>query len=414
MTKHLLLLLFITTSFFANSSELTEDELKNVYSLTKTNLDSAYTLSYELLKNCSTNDDYFGLVKLNYLLGFLHKKDGNIGKSVLHYLEAIRYAEKADYDNVRLDEIDIQQNLANLYRVYKANELAIEYYTKAIEIADWVNNPAKVRSLKFNLALTYEQANQIPQSISLFKELLPISAKDRQNRIINELGLIYWKEGDIVTAKSYFSQLLSLDKENILYKAKALQNLGEIEYESGNYVMAISLINEAIEIKNQITDVDSRSLFISYKILGDLHFKERELDLAQKAYKSAESLVSAVKHESFSFELYRSLSQLSYEFGNQIEGRSYSHLYSTTVDQYLSSQQTLQETDRQFNMDLITKRYLDQVAKQEQIASILFYSKIISGSLLALLLFTIGLNWYQKVQLRKSIVRDLINLKVVD
>lgn len=414
MTKLLLLFFLVFNIFFAQSSPIQKEDVDRVYALHKIDSDSAYKLSYHLIQECKTSEDYYGLVKLNYLLGFLHKKDKDIGKSVLHYLEAIRFSEEAEYEDLSTDAIVLRYNLGNLYRTYKANELAITYYQEAIEVADWVDDQEMLVKLKFNLALTYEQANQSEQAIALFNELLTLSTKEREKRILNQLGLIYWEQGDLENAKLQFKKLLVVDEQFKIYTAKALHNLGEIEFEIGNKKRAIELINESIQIKQEINEVDERSLFISHKVLGDYLFDQKDFKEALNVYAKAETLIDAVKHESMSFELYRSLSQLNYEMNNAEEARIYSNLHASTVDSYLLAQQSLQETDRQFNMDLITKRYLEEVAKQEQIASILLYSKVISGSLLALLLFTIGLNWYQKVQLRRSIVRDLINLKVVD
>ncbi|WP_436517047.1 tetratricopeptide repeat protein [Ekhidna sp. To15] len=414
MTKLLLLFFFVFNIFSAQSSSIQKEDVDKIYAIHKIDPDSAYQLSYGLVLECNTNEDYYGLVKLNYLLGYLHKKDKNIGKSVLHYLEAIRFSEDAEYDGLSTDAIVLRYNLGNLYRTYKANDLAITYYLEAIEIADWIDDKEMLVKLKFNLALTYEQAKQSEKAISLFNELLNSSSEEREKRILNQLGLIYWEQGDLENAKLYFKKLLDVEEKFKIYSAKALHNLGEIEFEVGNKENAIELINESIQLKKEISEVDGRSLFISYKVLGDYLFERKDFKGALNVYTKAETLIDEVKHESMSFELYRSLSQLNYEMNNSEEARIYSNLHSSTVDSYLISQQSLQETDRQFNMDLITKRYLEEVAKQEQIASILLYSKVISGSLLALLLFTIGLNWYQKVQLRKSIVRDLINLKVVD
>lgn len=414
MAKHILLIFFILSAFFASSSTISQDELKQVYSLTKNNLDSAYSLSYQLIKRCESNGDYFGLVKLNYLLGYLHDVDGSIGKSVLHYLEAIRYTDNAEYEDLKKDAVDIRQNLANLYKKHKANELAISYYKDAIEIADWNNDKKKVISLKFNLALTYKQSEEYNEAIPLFEELLNVSSKKRKYRVINELGLIYKNTGDFKNAKMYFTQLSQLEEKYKIYSAKALHNLGRMEYDFGNYERAIELIGQAIALKEEISDVDKRSLFISYKTLGEYLLNTTDYNGSKKALHSAEAIIDAVKNESLSFELYRSLSQLNYELDNPEIAREYSNLYLKTVDNYLEAQKDLHETDRQYNMDLITKRYFAEVKKQEQIASILLYSKIISGSLLTLLLLTIGYNWYQKVQLRKSIVQDLINLKVVD
>lgn len=414
MTKLLLLFYFVLNIFPAVSSSIQKEDVDRIYAIHKDDPDSAYNLSQELVQECNSNEDYYGLVKLNYLLGFLHKKDKNIGKSVLHYLEAIRFSEEADYEDLSTDAIALRYNLGNLYRTYKANDLATTYYKEAIEIADWIDDKEMLIKLKFNLALTYEQANQSDLAISLFTELLNVSSAKREKRILNQLGLIHWQQGDLEEAKLYFNRLLNIDDGFKIYTAKALHNLGEIEYGIGNQENAIALINQSIQLKQEIKDVDGRSLFISYKVLGDYLFKKMDFTGALKVYTEAESLIEEVKHESISYELYGSLSQLSYEINNTEDARAYSNLYSSTVASYLTSKESLQETDRQFNMDLITKRYLDEVAKQEQIADILLYSKAISGSLLALLLLTIGYNRYQKVQLRKSILQDLINLKVVD
>lgn len=414
MVKHLLLFLYLLSTLSAYSFSLKEEELKNIYALTKTDVDSAYILSYNYLDKSVNNNDYYGVVKLNYLLGFLHNKDNNIGKSVLHYLEAIRYGEKADYADLIQDKISIRKNLAHIYRVYKANDLAISYYLEAIQIAEEHQDEQNIIATKFNLALAYNENDQMEMAITTFKEILDSSSEERHKRIINELGLIYWKSGDLLKARDYFSMLLHLEPEYQLYTAKALHNLGEIEFELGNSSEAIALIKSSIQLKLEINEVDKRSLFISYKALGDFLMKTDSYNKALNAYASAEPLIHSVQNESFSYELYRSLSQLNYELGNQIKARGYSELYSKKVDDYLDMQEKIQETDKQYNMDLITKRYMDEVARQERIASILFYSKLISGSLLALLLMSVGFNWYQKVRLRRSIVRELVDLKILD
>ncbi|MEQ8626159.1 tetratricopeptide repeat protein [Ekhidna sp.] len=414
MVKHLLLFTYLLSTLSAFSFSLKENELQAIYSLTKTNTDSAYTVSYDYLNKCNEENDYYGIVKLNYLLGFLHNRDNDIGKSVLHYLEAIRYSDKATYEGVMSDKISVRKNLAHIYRIYKVNDLAINYYLEAIQIAEEINDQNNIVASKFNLALTYIENEQTDLAISTFEEIFELSTTERKKRIINEIGLIHWKSGNLEKAKNYFSELLNDDGSYRLYTAKALHNLGEIEYELGNSIEAIRLIESSIELKNEIEEVDKRSLFISYKALGDFLFQTGYFKEAKKAYAYAEPLVSSVQNEAFSYELFRSLSQLNYELGNQIEARNYSSAYTNSVDGYLEMQQKIQETDKQYNIDLITKRYMDEVAKQERIASILFYSKLISGTLLALLLFSVGYNWYQKVRMRRSIVRELVDLKIID
>ena len=56
----------------------------------------------------------------------------------------------------------------------------------------------------------------------------------------------------------------------------------------------------------------------------------------------------------------------------------------------------------------------EKVEKQEKIASILFYSRLTSGGLVALLLFVIGYNRYEKLRIKRSIEKQLIHLEMME
>ncbi|MEO1253676.1 MAG: hypothetical protein AAFY41_02145, partial [Bacteroidota bacterium] len=137
-------------------------------------------------------------------------------------------------------------------------------------------------------------------------------------------------------------------------------------------------------------------------------------DEALNYLKKAESIISYAQQDPSSFKIYKTFSNVYYSQGLEDLGKKYSEIFFDKTEAFLETQKDIQRKDKEYNFDLITQRYFDQVKKQEKIASILLWSKTISGSLLALLLLTIAYNRYQKVQLRKNLVQELVDLKVIE
>ena len=103
-----------------------------------------------------------------------------------------------------------------------------------------------------------------------------------------------------------------------------------------------------------------------------------------------------------------------YSVNNDILGQKYSELYYNKVQEYLDSQDEIQQQDKEYNFDLITKRYFDEVESQERIASIMQTSKISIGVLVALLLVTIAYHRFDKVRVRRNIEKELTSLQLFD
>ena len=59
--------------------------------------------------NDSKGSTYW-LSKSNYFLGYLYREDQEFGKAIIHYLEAIRYAEEGSYEGFKKDIISIHNS----------------------------------------------------------------------------------------------------------------------------------------------------------------------------------------------------------------------------------------------------------------------------------------------------------------
>lgn len=412
-------LLSLFCAFSASANDVS-NELNSLdtYIFEKNDLDSAILVADSLLTKYQKKDHLYGIVRANFYLGFIHERAQEYGKSVLYYLEAIRRADETDNKKFDRSKLWSRRNIANIFRKFEANSLATRYNLEGIELAINTDNIQQVIDLKYNQALVYQSNKQFEEEIALLKEILPIVEDELyRSDIINQIGVAYFEAKDYQNAEAYFNQLIDIENTDAkLYAARALHNLGEIHYLDGDGVnAAIDKLYEAIELMERHGNKEwNYSLFISYRNIGGYLFEVGKNKEAEVYLKKAEDISSYADWDVSSFDIYQTLSSLYYKNGSSELGLKYGEIYSNKIENYIETQEELQKKDREYNFDLITQRYFDQVAKQERIASILLYSKITSGTLLALLLLVVGYNRYEKTKLRKSIEQELVSLRIID
>lgn len=411
--RNILFLLFTLTSVFAFANA--QDELSQIRTFLKNDeLAKAKELALDLkerTKDRPDSEDYF---RVNYLLGYIFKEDGDFGKSIIYYLESIRLAENSDQDFTS-DLISLYNRSAIIYRQFKAYELAEEYYSKGIDLAVETGNKKMITLLNFNRAGVLIDNERYDEALQLLSDNIDLANEldYKLDDYYNRTASVYLKLHDYRMALDYYLKLEGLVSSTDFEMLGYLRHNMALAYEGlGRYNDAEAFFVESITLKKQ--DKDKSLLFTSYFDLGRLKYHLNEFDDALANFNLAIDVIPNNSLTPKEIEVYKFKANALFQNKRYVEAKSFEDQYANQLNQYLEVQEKVQDSDKSYNMDLITKRYFDEVAKQERIAKILFISKLISGSLLALLLFTIGLNWYQKVQLRKSIIQDLINLKVVD
>lgn len=413
MRKYILLFCVLLSSTFVFASD--EDDLKQIRSLIKDNLPEAKSLALNLkerLKDSSNEDSYF---RTNYLLGYIYKEEGDFGKAIIYYLESIRLAENSSSDFTE-DLISLYNRCAIIYRQFKAYDLATEYYSKGKILAQESGDEKMINLLNFNLTGVYIDNELYDEALELLDANLILAKKlnykidDHYNRIAS----VYLKLKEYDKALTYYSLLEEVtSNENYemlgyLYHnmALAFEGLGEDKIHTEN------LYRKSIKLKKQHTN--NSILFSSYFDLGRFMYESDRVIESIEYFDLAIGIIDNRSSVPSEIDVYKYKANALFAMEKYNEAKVFEDVYASKLNQYLELQENIQDSDKKYNMDLITKRYFDEVAKQERIASILFYSKLISGSLLALLLLTIGMNWYQKVKLRKNIVRELMALKMID
>lgn len=417
MRIFLLAILLIAHNAIAARSTI-EERVSKVSSLISQYPDSAFSLALQLKTDSENENHMYGLVQSNYILAYIMDDvNGDYGKAIIYYLEAIRYAKKFSYEKKFNNLISLHKNCGVIFRKFKAYQLAIEYYEKGLEYAFKTNSESQITSISYNLSSVYLDMKNFEEAIRILEGLSNNLQSNHKKYldVNNRLALIYLQAGykdESFTLANKIKTTQGNNKKLI----DTYQILGRIHSLDKRYATADTCFNLALEIanSNNLQGSQKKSYFETYRDLGNNQFAQGKYKNAEKLYKKAEVLISELVQKPSYFELYKAQANVHYNLKNYSESKHYEDLYSSSFNEYISVQEEIRETDQRYNMELITKRYFAEVDKQERIASILLYSKLTSGGLLALLFIVIAYHRFQKVRLRKSIERELIALKIIE
>lgn len=393
-----------------------QKRISSIVQLSKTDFEESILLADEFLNDAIAKGSAEDIVQANFTMAYILDENGDYGKAIIYYLESIRYAEQSSYEGVNNALISLHKNCGVIFRKFKAFNLAKEYYRKGLLLAHEQSDEKQIVSINYNLSGILLDESDYDSAVAILEGLLTRDIEgSKYFDILNRLSYAYIQNQDFSSARDKLDKIISSKNESpVKLLAYAYQNLGTIESLGGNFQLADDYYNRAIENIELVSNRMPSSVFKIYFDQAKNFADWSKPILALETFSKAENLINEISQHPEYFEIYKAIANVHFNLENFQESKMYEDLYSESINAYLLLQEEVQQTDKQYNMDLITKRYFDEVAKQERIASILFYSKLITGSLLTLLLISVGYNWYQKVSLRRSIVRELVDLKILD
>ena len=325
---------------------------------------SSYSQSvYKDVAKISDSTDYY------LEIGLFNKEDKKSYKRAIEFTEkAIKYAKSKDLNN-KLADAYLQ--LGNIYYDLEKNNLAIDYFIRAVNTFDR-------EEPKTNLALSYYG-----------------------------LGKCYLRKDNIKVAEIYFEKAALLYEKLNFYEAIELINLqkGIIKKEKKDYSEASAILLSVI--KNLEDDT-----FLSTKC--EAYFQLGEIEMAQKNYTNAiryyEMANTTNKTNKSDFECSKKiLKQLSSAYektNNTKKSHSYLKEYAALTDSvtknFLSFDSENMIDKIQFDEQLKTIEQLDKEKKSQQ--KTLRFSKLISILSIALIsiLSLLSLSLYKNNKIRIS------------
>ncbi len=324
---------------------------------------------------CYSQSVYKDATKINdstdyYLeIGLFNKEEKkSYSKAILYTEKAIEFAKKNKLSN-KLADCYLQ--LATIFFELEKNDLAIDYYIRAISIYSKSEPKSNIALAYYSLGKCYLKKNNIPYAESYFEKATIVYEK---LNFLEAIEVINLQKAIIKKEKRKYEEAITILKgviENISddallsTKTEAYIQLGEIEVIKKEYSQALDYLNQA-KYTNETSNNDFKLAKRIYKLLGTTHEKNNN-----------------ISSSNFYLQKYINLIDSIGKLNN-------SNLTENTVDKI------------QFDKQLKTIEQLDKERKSQQ--KTLRFSKLISILSIALIsiLSLLSLSLYKNNKIRTS------------
>ncbi|TAG37967.1 MAG: hypothetical protein EAZ31_10945 [Cytophagia bacterium] len=242
---------------------------------------------------------------------------GNYPLALEYYFKALKIAEKIkDKKGIAT----CYNNLGNIYSSQKKNELSLKYYEKSQKIYIEINDKKGLATCLNNIANFYHQQKKYDKSLKLNFESLKLNEEinDIQGMAFNfnNIGFDYLKKEQIEKSLQYLKKALEICKkigdDDLI--SEVLIGLGEVEIAKKEYNLAIQFLlqskNVSIKIGNK-ENLQKITLFLSqiYQKQGNFQEALMQYQLHKVYY---DSLVNA-ENENNALQL-----QAQYEYDKKM------------------------------------------------------------------------------------------------
>lgn len=251
-----LFLIFITIPVYSNN----QDSIKVKQYLTKLNqfeaknIDSLAQLVSKASAEFKSAKNEYGLYKVKAEAGFLLSKFGYYHLGINYYLEALKHAEKLED---KTHTVKVLNAIGAFYgRKGDVNNAEL-YLLKARLLANKINYVEGQASAYLKLGALRTNQGLPKEALKFYEKIDSLNNKYKTNYFVNDClankGIIYAINGKLDFALQIFnsSYNYAVSENRIIDQILALQNIGLVYKEKGNYEKAISNFNQGIALANK-------------------------------------------------------------------------------------------------------------------------------------------------------------------
>lgn len=258
--------------------------------VSKGNIADALPIAQEALSN-SKNINYLKGIALSYYrLGSIFNALENYDNAVQNYKESLSYFETLE-DVAYQAEIYRSLGVVYDYRMGDT-KMGEEYYSKAIQTYQKVNNPAGIARLFNSLGLMYDKRGEFTKAMAYIDSTLMIyrSLGDSVgvSGAYHNKGYMNRQQGNYKAAQYYYEKAVEYDKKYRKIKkniAHSTFGLGYTHYLKGDYPIALKTLLDALDLAQQAGD--KYRIGICYLTIGEVHVERDSFDLAKAFYDKA-------------------------------------------------------------------------------------------------------------------------------
>ena len=257
-------------------------------------------------------------------LGFYNYLKGDFPKTLDYYFKALKTDEElfnSSSNGGRREgaKIGIAKRLSNIGIVYDDQgdyPKALDYYFKALKMAEELENKNGIAINLGNIGIVYRKQGNYPKALDYYFKALKIKEElgDKTGIAANlgNIGVVYYNQGDYLKALDYYFKALKMaeelgDKNRI---AIWLGNIGSLYTTQGNYAEAETHLLDALKLDKEIGllqyEMDVENNFT------ELYTKTNHFQLALEHYKKAIVLKDTLFNQEKNKEITRK--EMNFEF----------------------------------------------------------------------------------------------------
>ncbi|MEO9803618.1 MAG: tetratricopeptide repeat protein [Reichenbachiella sp.] len=367
--KLLVVISVVVSSFFSPKNKAVQEiiaikeQMKAYYS---TDLDSAALLAQMILNKSKEANYSLGQAKGEFAIAYITYKQGYLGKSIPHFLDALDLYLPINTRESLIDQANICITLGQIYWYHHSHDAAIEFYDKGIALAQRADDNEAIVKLIQNKAMSLRRIGKMAESTKLLVELIdiiPESNIEAKHKTYNQLGLIYNDLQEYDQARRWFDKMIQLDSDvPSLYRGRAFHNIASSYKEQKNYNKARAYYERSIEAYEGLGN--SRDFFLAYRDLAELALLENSIDLCKIYSEKAKSLLDEVPRTPEHYDLYHILSKCL-QASQPEEAFKYRDQYVSENESFLKRQHDLIAAGEKYKVQLITSNYFNKVKRQE-------------------------------------------------
>lgn len=242
----------------------------------------------------------------------------------IHLQEALKLAETLKYHKGTVLAYNVKGIIARDSSKYP---IAIDIFTKGIELAKNLPEKAPLAEMFCNLGSVYRRLDEYEKSLNYYLQALQIAEtyKDNSNysRALNGLGNNYRQLKNFTEAIKYFEKALDFERKNknIFGISVNLNNLGKVYFDLGEYDKSMPLMQEALQLNEEMKN--DRGLTSCLNTIGEIYHQRKEYSKALENFKKALVIDERLGDRRYLIDSYTNFGELYTEIGNYQLGIDY-------------------------------------------------------------------------------------------
>jgi signal transduction histidine kinase len=290
-----------------------------------------FTLFLPFSGKATLADDTSKVVGLNDLA--LEISNSNTDSAIFVSIKALQLAQKIKWE----EGIAKSFHFLGLFNSNKGeNKLALDYYSKALEIwekqeASAVDNKNHILENKWktlgNIGVVYMDWGDYPRALDYFFSALKVSEaighKSGASHMLGNIGNVYAEQGFRAKSLDYYFRSLKLEEEldNKSGIATTLGNIGTVYDDQGDYEKALDFYSRALELEEEYGEKDGVATWLGN--IGAVYEKQKAYDKALDYYSRALKIANETGNATTIAVQLRAIGSLYSDLGKYKEAEEY-------------------------------------------------------------------------------------------